>query len=79
MRRDLDPTLYDEADRREVDPPIEVESATWSQAEPSIGGCANAVSGSVGYAVQMVGDAGLERLIFVVPMASDQASLAFGW
>jgi hypothetical protein len=28
--RDLDPTQYAEADRREVDPPIEVESATWS-------------------------------------------------
>jgi hypothetical protein len=30
MRHDLDPTQYAEADRREVDPPIEVESATWS-------------------------------------------------
>jgi hypothetical protein len=30
MRDDLDPTQYTEADRREVDPPIEVESATWS-------------------------------------------------
>jgi hypothetical protein len=28
--RDLDPSQYGEADRREVDPPIEVESATWS-------------------------------------------------
>jgi hypothetical protein len=28
--RDLDPTQYAEADRREVNPPIEVESATWS-------------------------------------------------
>jgi hypothetical protein len=28
--RDLDPTQYGEADRREVDPPIQVESATWS-------------------------------------------------
>jgi hypothetical protein len=27
---DLDSTQYGEADRREVDPPIEVESATWS-------------------------------------------------
>jgi len=27
---DLDPTEYSAADRREVDPPIEVESATWS-------------------------------------------------
>jgi hypothetical protein len=28
--RDFDPTQYGEADRREVNPPIEVESATWS-------------------------------------------------
>jgi hypothetical protein len=28
--RDLDPSQYGEADRREVDPPIQVESATWS-------------------------------------------------
>jgi hypothetical protein len=26
---DLDPSQYGEADRREVDPPIEVETATW--------------------------------------------------
>ena len=28
--QDLDPAQYAEADRREVDPPIEVETATWS-------------------------------------------------
>jgi hypothetical protein len=27
---DLDPGQYAEADRREVDPPLEVETATWS-------------------------------------------------
>jgi hypothetical protein len=27
---DPDPSQYGEADRREVDPPIEVEAATWS-------------------------------------------------
>jgi hypothetical protein len=27
---ELDPSQYGEADRREVDPPILVESATWS-------------------------------------------------
>jgi hypothetical protein len=27
---DLDPAQYAEADRQEVDPPIEVETATWS-------------------------------------------------
>lgn len=30
--RDLDPSQYGEADRREVNPPIQVESATWSPA-----------------------------------------------
>jgi hypothetical protein len=30
--QDLDPSQYDEADRREVDPPVEVETATWSAA-----------------------------------------------
>jgi hypothetical protein len=28
--QDLDPAQYAEADRREVDPPIAVETATWS-------------------------------------------------
>jgi hypothetical protein len=28
--RDLDPSQYGGADRREVDPPIEVQSATWT-------------------------------------------------
>ena len=27
---DLDPSQYGEADRREVDPPVEVEAATWA-------------------------------------------------
>jgi hypothetical protein len=30
--REFDPSQYSAADRREVDPPIEVESATWSAA-----------------------------------------------
>ena len=30
--RDLDPSQYGEADRRAVDPPIQVEIATWSKA-----------------------------------------------
>jgi len=29
---DLDPNQYGEADRRVVDPPIEVDMATWSEA-----------------------------------------------
>jgi hypothetical protein len=30
--QDLDPTQYGEADRRVVDPPVEVQVATWSAA-----------------------------------------------
>jgi hypothetical protein len=30
--RDLDPSQYGEADRREEDPPVEVQVATWSAA-----------------------------------------------
>jgi hypothetical protein len=30
--RDLDPSQYGEADRREVDPPVEVQVAIWSKA-----------------------------------------------
>jgi hypothetical protein len=29
---DLDPDQYSEADRRAVDPPIQVETATWARA-----------------------------------------------
>jgi hypothetical protein len=29
---DLDPTRYSEADRRAVDPPVRVETATWEKA-----------------------------------------------
>jgi hypothetical protein len=31
---DLDPSQYGEADRRQVDPPVQVESATWSAGGP---------------------------------------------
>jgi hypothetical protein len=31
-RQDLDPTQYGEADRQAVDPPVEVQVATWSVA-----------------------------------------------
>jgi hypothetical protein len=29
---DLDPSQYGEADRREVNPPIQIQTATWSKA-----------------------------------------------
>jgi hypothetical protein len=32
LAMDLDPSQYGEADRREVDPPVEVQAATWSAA-----------------------------------------------
>ena len=50
MRHDLDPTQYAEADRREVDPPIEVESATWSA-----GGQLDGGSEQVKVAVRLLG------------------------
>ena len=65
--RDLDPSQYGEADRRELDPPIEVESATWSLAARLTGGSKSASSGWVGYEVQTVVNGGSELLIFVQP------------
>ena len=53
--RDLDPSQYGEADRREVDPPIQVESLRGPPAARSTGGSKSidrAWSGSGGYAVQ---------------------------
>jgi hypothetical protein len=32
LAMELDPSHYGEADRREVDPPVEVQVATWSAA-----------------------------------------------
>ena len=50
--RDLDLSQYVEADRREVDPPIEVEAATWSLAARSTGESKSAGSDWEGFAVQ---------------------------
>ena len=44
---------YAEADRREVDPPIEVEQSHGRLAANSIGGSKNAKSGGGAYAVKM--------------------------
>jgi hypothetical protein len=41
-----------EADRRVVDPPIQVETATWSRAGQFDGGRKNRSNGGVAYAVQ---------------------------
>ena len=63
--RDLDLSQYVEADRREVDPPIEVEAATWSLAARSTGGSKSAGSDWEGFAVQTDASGGSKQLIFV--------------
>jgi hypothetical protein len=67
LTMDLDPSQYGEADRREVDPPIEVESATWSAGGTLDWWVRGAGSGSDGCAVQTVVNGGSKLLIFVGP------------
>ena len=53
--REFDPSQYAEADRREVNPPLEVEAATSGRCWRSwIGGSENAESGSDAYGGQAV-------------------------
>jgi hypothetical protein len=54
-----------EADRREVDPPIAVESATWSAGGQLDWWVKNGRNGGVAYAVRTAGNGGSELLIFV--------------
>jgi hypothetical protein len=54
-----------EADRREVDPPIQVETATWSKAGQLDWWVKEGRNGWVGYAVPTAVDGGSELLIFV--------------
>jgi hypothetical protein len=61
---------YAEEDRREVNPPIEVESATCPRAARSIGGSKSGESGGVGYAVPTAAKGGSELLVFVRRMLS---------
>jgi hypothetical protein len=61
--RDLDPSQYGEPDRREVDPPVEVESATWSAGGMLDWWVKNASSGWAGYGVPMVVNGGSKLLI----------------
>jgi hypothetical protein len=61
---------YGEADRREVDPPIEVESATWSAGGALDWWVKSGANGWVECAVQMGARGGSERLIFVRPTTS---------
>jgi DUF1680 family protein len=55
---------FAEADRREVDPPIQVQTAHGRPEVSSIGGSKSVSSGSVVYAVRTGGNAGSKLLIF---------------
>jgi hypothetical protein len=68
--QDLDPTQYGEAERGEVDPPVEVQVANARQPARSTAGSENAGNGSVVYAVQMAVNGGSKLLIFVLPAAN---------
>jgi hypothetical protein len=49
---DLDPSQSSDTDRREVDPPIQVETASWSKAGQLDWSVKNGRNGGAGYAVQ---------------------------
>ena len=64
---ELDPSRYSEADRREVDPPIQVEMATWSkggQLDWWVKEHRPRWSGSVGFAVRTAGSGGSGLVTF---------------
>jgi hypothetical protein len=70
----MDLTDYDlqqraEADRREVDPPIQVETATWSKAGQLDWWVKNGGDGGVGYPARTAVNGGSGLLIFV-PLAA---------
>ena len=69
--RDLDPSHYGEADRREVEPPIEVESATWSAGGQLDWWVKERQEWWAAYTVQTVAKGGSKLLIFAEPTASD--------
>jgi len=56
---------HTEADRREVDPPIQVEAATWSSTGRLDWWVKSASSGWVGCGAKTVVNVGFELLIFV--------------
>ena len=62
---DLDPDQFSEVDRRLVDPPIKVDTATWSKAGRLDYWVKERWGGSVGYAVQTAVNGGSRLLIFV--------------
>jgi hypothetical protein len=74
----LDPDQYSEADRRAVDPPIQVETATWSKAGRLDWWVRDGGSGAAGYAVRTAGNGGSELLIFVPrALTTPDSSLPF--
>ena len=77
---DLDPSQYGEADRREVDPPIQVETATWSPGGQLDWWVQNGGNGSAAYKARMAGSGGSKLVIFV-PTASGKrlAIVPGGW
>jgi hypothetical protein len=65
----------DAADRREVDPPIEVQTATWAAAGWLDWWEKNGRNGGVGYAVRTAVSGGSELVIFV-PRAAHSHNLS---
>jgi hypothetical protein len=74
---DLDSSQYSEADRREVDPPIQVETATWSKAGQLDWWVKERHEWWVAYAVQTAVNGGSKPLIFV-PQAAHSHDLSDG-
>jgi hypothetical protein len=62
---DAEVQLHAEADRREVDPPVQVETATWSKAGQLAWWVKERQEWWVAYAVQTAVNGGSELLIFV--------------
>ena len=62
------------ADRREVEPPIQVDTATWSKDGQLDWWGQSAESGSVGYGAKTVVNGGSELLIFDRPGRRDRGT-----
>ena len=71
-------TATAEADRQEVDPPIRVETVTWSQAGQLDWWVTNGMNGGVASVVQTAVEGGSELLIFV-PRAAHRHDLSLSF
>lgn len=71
--RDHDLQRFSEADRREVDPPVQVQMATWSKAGQLDWWVKSGSSGWVAYGVLTASSGGSKLLIFV-PRAANKTS-----